>query len=84
MKPDTEITRVVFRKWRKDPKTVIAIFPDIEAGGGFIQSYEHIGQYGECSRSIIYYTDIATQEEFKDLLDELIKRGYTLAVCKRF
>jgi len=84
MKTNINITRVVFRKWKKSPKTIIAIFPDVFSDNhGNLLSYEHVGQHGGCSRLIVADTILATPDEYKDLFEELTSCGYILQVCKR-
>lgn len=63
--------RVIFRKWRTAPHTVIAWLPDIEATSGRCMSYEHVGQHGEG----IYPADTvpATATEYAALLAELTR-----------
>lgn len=63
------MTKVVFRKF-KDGQ-IIALFPDIK-DGHYIMSYMHIGQHSNTDRSIVYDTKPATEEEYKELYDELV------------
>jgi hypothetical protein len=75
---------VVFRVWKAKPRTVLALFPSIDAGNGRCQSYEHIGQH--CAAD--YQGCIATSRpaqpvEYKELYEELTRIGYELRVNKR-
>ena len=63
------MTKVVFRKF-KDGQ-IVALFPDIK-DGHYIMSYMHIGQHSNTDRSIVYDTKPATEEEYKELYDELV------------
>ena len=74
--------RVIFRKW--DNGDICALFPDIPAGGGYCQSYEHIGQHGGADYGhVIRSTIPARPAEFAELARELRGLGYRLRVCKR-
>lgn len=67
-------TTVIFRKFKEGD--IVAIFPyDIEHGY-YVNSYMHIGQHGSCDIGIVYTTKLATEEEYKPLLNELISIGY--------
>lgn len=86
-KPKAEL--VVFRKWRAAPHTVVALFPEIDAGlsrsGGakLCQSYDHVGQHGGANyEHVIRLTTAAKPEEYADLKAELERRGYVLEVRK--
>lgn len=78
------MTRVVFRKFTDDNE-IIALFPDITFGY-MVQAYCHIGQHFEVNyTNIISMTKLATEDEYKPLLDELTNWvGYKdLRVVKR-
>lgn len=76
--------RVIFRKWGKaNGGDVTALLPDNEASPSRIDMYEHIGQHGEGSPSIVSITTLATPNEYADLLAELTSIGYDLRVMKR-
>ena len=83
----TETTVVIFRKWRAEPKTVIALFP-YEPGTpdpATCQSYEHMGQHGSADPSgVIYATRPATQEEYGSLRRELESAPYRYKLSVRF
>ena len=80
------MTPVVFRKYKTGE--IIALFPTISAGvyDQSVQSYIHFGQHGEANYNfVISKTKLATPEEYKELLDELVEIGYiNLKVYKRF
>lgn len=83
MNTDTEKTVVVFRKWKSGNREIIALFPGIDAGGGFCSSYEHIGQHGGAEYSgVIAATVPARPDEYADLKAELESIGYNLDVKK--
>ncbi len=82
MVKDTEVTRVVFRKFKEGD--VIALFPEMDEGRGMIGSYLLVGQHGSASPSIVNDTKLATPEEYKEIKDELEKAfGYNLDVRKK-
>ena len=66
--------RVVFRKWRSNGD-VIAFFLDQPETPGHCMSYEHVGQHGAGAYPHPQ-TEPATQEEYAELLKELIAIGY--------
>lgn len=76
--------KVVFRKF-KDGE-IIALFPYIIANScGDCDSYMHVGQHSAADYSaVINTTKLATEEEYKDLLNELKSIGYNhLSVIKK-
>lgn len=86
MTQDTQITKVVFRKFKEGD--VIALFPEIPAkldGGWLCWSYMHIGQHGAANPGawLINETTPATPAEYADLKAELEDIGYRLQVCTR-
>ena len=84
MEKDTYKTKVIFRVWKKEPKTVIAFFPEIHEGNYCILSYEHLGQHGGAKYfGLISETRLAKPEEYKDLFSELELIGYNLKVLKK-
>lgn len=87
MTKDTTITEVIFRMYRTNPKTCLALFPyDTEhRGPGRCQAYEHVGQHGEaCYLSCMGITRPATPEEYADLKSELETHyAYNLKVINR-
>ncbi len=55
---DKEETVVIMRRWRQQPRSVIALFPYVidgqgRGGGWLVSSYEHIGQHGGADLGII-------------------------------
>lgn len=78
---------VILRRWKGHNRSVIALFPTISAGGGSIQSYEHIGQHGGASLRVVMRrtTPVSARDlEAKELLAELRQRGYRrLRVVRR-
>lgn len=84
MTTDTEKTAVIFRMWRAKPKTCLALFPYEDAGRGFCNSFEHIGQHGGADFGICRkLTRPATPAEYADLKAELESIGYNLQVITR-
>ena len=83
---DPEKTIVIFRKFR-DNGAIIALFPEIpyDIYGWNCMSYMHVGQHGEASpHAVIERTDLATEEEYKSLYDELTDIGYNLEVRRKY
>jgi hypothetical protein len=83
MEQDTDETRVVFRVFKgKDGGDVLALFPDIDAGWGRCESYQHVGQHGGADYThCITRTRPARPEEYKALFEELENGfGYRLRV----
>lgn len=86
MNKDTELTKVVFRKW-KDNGSIIAFFPEerFTHARYTCMSYEHIGQHGEASYSgLLSLTKLAKPNEYKALKRELEGLGYNLKVIKKY
>lgn len=82
MKPDTELTTVVFRKWPGG--VILALFPSIDEGRGLISSYQHVGQHGPAHYdNCIARTAPASRAEYADLKAELEGLGYNLRIVKR-
>jgi hypothetical protein len=84
---NTDRTLVIFRRWKRNPKSVIAIFP-LELGNGspvLCSSYEHIGQHGACDPMIVQDTIACknTDIDVIELLHELQSIGYNLTIGKR-
>lgn len=80
-----EPVKVIFRKW-PGTKDVIALFPEIPGSyvSSLCQSYEHVGQHGSASESIMRYTKHASLQEAQELMEELVHIGYVPVVVKRF
>lgn len=74
-------TRVIFRVFSNGE--VIALFPHIDEGNGYIMSYMHIGQHGGASPLIVNDTKPATPEQYKELFEELQGIGYNSTTGKR-
>lgn len=78
MEKDTEHTEVVFRKWKGE---IIALFPyrfdDYRALTCL--SYMHVGHHSNADYNhIVYHSKLATEEEYKELFQELESIGYLL------
>lgn len=83
MEKDKEVTEVIFRK-EKD-NSIVALFPYIpEFRYKSCMCYSHIGQHSTAMLGYISDTKPATEEEYKELFDELENQiGYNLKVIKR-
>lgn len=74
--------KVIFRKFKKYPDSVIAIFiemgyPKYTAQPHLYMSYMHVGQHGECDYNhLLNITRKASKKEYSDLLTELESIGY--------
>lgn len=81
---DTEVTRVVFRKWRYQyGGDIIALFPYNRVALGECSSYEHIGQHGATSYSVVISRTIpAVPADYQELKAELESIGYNLKVIR--
>ncbi len=85
----TPLTPVIFRRWKKEPHSVIALFPTLPGNDNLdtCESYEHIGQHGAADITLMMrkMTVPATLLSFdvRELGDELFKRGYRLTVRQR-
>lgn len=78
MEKDTEHTEVVFRKWKGQ---IIALFPyrfdDYRALTCL--SYMHVGQHSNADYDfIVHHSKLATEQEYKELFQELESLGYLL------
>ena len=85
---DTEKTIVVFRRFR-DGNDLIALFPELDAGGGLCVCYQHIGQHGSAAYHLlvggIYGTTVpAHPGEIGELKAELEGLGYNLDVRQKW
>jgi len=78
MLKDTEVTKVIFRKF-KDGQ-VIALFPYVESSRGYCSSYMHVGQHSDADYiHVVKMTKLATADEYADLKNELENSvGYNL------
>jgi hypothetical protein len=83
---DKEKTVVIYRTWKNENKSVIALFPEIptDSNGTYCSSYEHIGQHGAAEYyGVIEQTIPSKPKEYKALHNELKTIGYNLIVKKR-
>lgn len=79
-------TKVIFRRW-KDSGGIIAIFPELPGNPDpyMCMMYEHVGQHGSGDpMHVIRQSRPATPDEYTDLENELIGRGYDLAVVRKY
>lgn len=80
-----EETRVVFRTW-KDDGSVIALFPDLDAGQGLCESYQRVGQHGGADYGhVVSKSTPSKPAEYMALKMELERTPYhyKLRVVKR-
>jgi hypothetical protein len=72
-------TKVIFRKFKTD-NDIIALFPELPGDMNphvTCLSYQHIGQHGAaCVNLTSQYTIPAKEDQYKDLLAELVSIGY--------
>jgi len=83
MMSDTEVTKVVFRKFQGE---IVALFPEEAATLNPIlcTSYTHVGQHSAAEYySVLTSSKQATDAEAADLKAELESIGYNLRVYKR-
>ena len=53
MEPEEVETQVIFRRWRGNNRTVIALLLDcVGASPGLIASYEHVGQHADANYNL--------------------------------
>ena len=70
LEPITKVKFVIFQK------EIIALFPD-DVTGNLINSYQHIGQHGSASKSLLR---CKRATKYQDLLQELTDIGYNLEI----
>lgn len=77
--------RVIFRCWDTQPRSVIALFPDVtETHDGKVMCFEHAGQHGAADYAgTIRRSRPARKIEYTPLLKELESRGYKLCIVAR-
>lgn len=83
---DSEVTKVIFRKWRDKGGDIIALFPEVavDLEGYLCDSYMHHGGHGSASYPLVVYkTRAASEKEAADLKAELERIGYVLQVRRR-
>ena len=77
-------TTVIFKKDTQNNNEVIAFMPyDICDWQGNFTCYAHIGQHSITCDGYFKQCKTAAQDEYKSLLDELIRIGYDVEVKKR-
>jgi hypothetical protein len=80
----SEKTKVIFRKYKNGE--ILALFPELPGTNSpaTCTCYQHIGQHGAADlQSSIRVTYPATEEEYKDLKNELTRIGYDLEIVSR-
>lgn len=72
------ITRVVFRRWKRSPRSVIAFMVDeVNPRNGYVDSFEHVGQHAEADyEGLLSITALATPDEYAALKRELERAPY--------
>ena len=75
-------TRVIFKisRWNE----CVAFLLDCPANIGFVLSYAHIGQHSDASMGFFNECTLATEEQYKDLYEELSSIGYRLYLRSRW
>ena len=79
-------TIVIFRKDRTGWKDCFALFPELPADnyGHYCTCYQHVGQHCAADyQGCVAGSDPASPHEYRDLYEELEKRGYNLVVRQR-
>lgn len=83
---DKDVTKVIFRKM-KESGEIIALFVE-EPGTNKSHTclaYVHVGQHFVVNPTLVINTStLANQDEYRDLKEELERRGYNLKVIKRY
>jgi hypothetical protein len=74
-------TRVIFKI---SDGECVAFLLDCPANYGNVLSYIHVGQHGEASIEFFSECKLATEEEYKDLREELESIGYRLYLRSRW
>ena len=84
MKKDTEKTKVIFKKFRKEGD-IIAFFPEMVASLTPCDclTYMHVGQHGAGSTMLTNVVP-AKPSEYAYLKAELEEMGYNLDIKKKF
>lgn len=83
---DTYKTKVIFKMTPEEerfPSECIAFLPGVPAMTDTIMSYMHVGQHGEAAIEFFYECSLATEEQYKDLKEELESIGYNLSISKK-
>ncbi len=89
MEKDTEITKVIFRKFKPTDNfadDIIALFPEDSYRHNYCTgAYVHNGQHFDVSYDLVIKQSVlATEDEYKDLKTELENIfGYNFKVMKR-
>lgn len=78
---DDESANVAFRKFPEGD--IIAFISDYPCNDGMVMSYQHIGQHSEASIELIDELEMASEDEYKDLLNELRNIGYDVNVVDK-
>jgi hypothetical protein len=77
--PDPTPVLVIYRRWKSDPRSIIAIFPELPGTNDHhtCMTYETVGQHGHGHfRSMIRRTVPTTPREYAALRGELERIGY--------
>lgn len=80
-------TTVIFRKDKpSEGGNVFALFPDMPGSPGCCTCYQHVGQHSSADYILAIATSTpATEEQYHDLLAELVSIGYDdLKIRKRY
>ena len=78
-------TKVIFRVWKAEPKTVLALFPDLLEEGYTCLCYEmnNFKLFPEIYKEVLPLTRPALPHEYAELEQELKNIGYNLKIRKK-
>jgi hypothetical protein len=79
-------TVVVFRRDRTGCKDCFALFPELPSDeyGNLCTAYQHVGQHCAADyHGCVAASDPASPADYRDLYEELERRGYHLTVRRR-
>jgi hypothetical protein len=82
---------VIFRKWKPSKyhwflnNDIIALFPNDKNNKGYkVADFSHFGQFDESDYNfVISQTTLATEDEYKELKEEIESYGLKLEVHKK-
>lgn len=78
---EAEQTIVIF--YKDDAGIIHAVFP-LQKNGDYFGSYTHIGQHSDCSVQWIADLQLATEDDYQELANELTaKVGYNLKIINK-
>lgn len=76
--------KMIFKKDVNNNNEIVAFMPyDIENWRGEFTCYAHVGQHSLCCYDYYLSCKKATEEEYKELLEELKSIGYDVEIIKK-